>query len=149
MPQSPGITQIIAPGSSGALPLNAALFQQMPNVLQVIGPLPQGNGAADDARPKKAKRKLKAAAPQVRALQPPAAADRLTEPATPDETAARQLEMARELVQDADTAEEHGETDRAARLRQRTRERLEELVERYPTTTAADDARDLLKKLGG
>jgi hypothetical protein len=57
------------------------------------------------------------------------------------------LKFTRDLLADADTAEAHGERERAAKMRRRAGERLRELVRKYPATNAADDARALLDRL--
>jgi hypothetical protein len=72
--------------------------------------------------------------------------DSLPRPANPEESAARQLKIARELVADADTAQQQGETNRATRMRDRAGERLQQVVANYSGTKAADEAQELLQK---
>jgi hypothetical protein len=71
--------------------------------------------------------------------------DNVTLPDNPEEVAARQLKIARELLADADTTQQQGERDRANRMRQRAGERLQKLVENFSGTLAAAEARDLLQ----
>jgi hypothetical protein len=65
-------------------------------------------------------------------------------PQDPEEAAARQLKMTRDLLTDADAAQQEGERDRAAKMRERAETRLQEIVATYPGTKAADKARELL-----
>jgi hypothetical protein len=69
------------------------------------------------------------------------------QPADPEQVAARQLSIARDLVADADTVRRQGDQDRAALMRERAGERLQDIVARFPKTRAADAAQELLKKL--
>jgi hypothetical protein len=112
-------------------PQNAMMVaQQQPpaqNVMQVTQP--QQN--AQTARPRPA--------------PVPEGGDGVTQPENPEEAAARQLKIARELLADARTARLDGEGDRAARMRARAGERLRNLVATYPGTRAADAAQDLLE----
>lgn len=79
-------------------------------------------------------------------VNPPAAVDNtIPKPDNPEEIAARQLRIARDLVTDADTTQQQGERDRAARMRERAGQRLRELVENFPGTLAAGEARQLLR----
>jgi hypothetical protein len=68
-------------------------------------------------------------------------------PEDPVHVAARQLSLARELVADAAKVERQGEPDRAAMMRQRAGERLQDIVAKFPGTKAADAAQELLRKL--
>jgi hypothetical protein len=107
--------------------------QQQQNAMLLAQPQPQQqqNPPAAQARP----------APGAGADAP------APKPENPDEAAARQLKMARELVADARTAELNGEGDRAARMRARATDRLKNLVATYPGTKAADGAQDLVDEL--
>jgi hypothetical protein len=120
---------------------NARLVAQQPqqqppqqNAVLNAQPQPQQqqNAPAAQARP-------------VPALAADAPAPR---PENPDEAAARQLKMARELLADARTANLNGEGNRATRMRARATDRLKNLIATYPGTKAADGAQDLLDELG-
>lgn len=111
-----------------------AALQQQPNARQALlqAQLPLLNaGAARPPRP--------APTPQDDQTVPP--------PADPEEAAARQFKIARALVADARRVEDEGEGDRAARMRRRAGERLQDLVRKYPGTRAAERAQDLLEEL--
>jgi hypothetical protein len=82
---------------------------------------------------------------QLRVSPPAVAGDAIPKPDNPEEIAARQLKIARELVVDADTTQQQGERDRAARMRERAGQRLLKLVENFPGTLAAGEARELLR----
>jgi hypothetical protein len=81
---------------------------------------------------------------QLRVSPPAGVGDAIPKPDNPEEIAARQLQIARELVADADTTQQQGERDRAARMRERAGQRLRELVANFPGTLAAGEARELL-----
>jgi hypothetical protein len=92
-------------------------------------------------------RQQKPAAVQVRAAPAPAQ-PAPQQPEDREETAARQLKIARVALADADTAEEKGDKDRATRMRDRAGTRLRDIAARYPETAAAGEAKDLVDKLG-
>jgi hypothetical protein len=106
-----------------------AALQQQQNVLRAQ----QRNAAAAQQRAAQAQ-----APDQKQAVQPSA---------NPEETAARQLKLARWLVSDADVAQKKGEREVATRLRDRAGERLQDLVAQYAGTKAADAAQVLLQGL--
>jgi hypothetical protein len=107
-----------------------------PAVLQARQP--PANGGVAQLRPAQVQAPVPMPVPEQKDAVPPAA---------PEEAAGRQLKFTRDLLADADRAAWHGDTDRAAKMRQRAGERLRELVSKYPATHAADDARDLLDTL--
>jgi hypothetical protein len=82
---------------------------------------------------------------QLRVLPVTGNGDTIPKPDNPEALAARQLKVARELVVDADTAQQQGERDRATRMRERAGERLRKLVEDYSGTWAAGEAQELLR----
>jgi hypothetical protein len=94
-------------------------------------------------------RQLQQAPPnaQPRPAQDPAGGDPADKPEDPEATAARKLQMARDLLADAGKARFDGEDDRAARMRRRAAERLRDVIARYQGTRAADQAQALLDKL--
>jgi hypothetical protein len=65
-------------------------------------------------------------------------------PEDPEETAARLVSIAVKLTTDAGSIQRNGEQDLARRLRERAEKRLQTVVEKYPQTRAADEAKDLL-----
>jgi hypothetical protein len=84
-------------------------------------------------------------AAQLRVVPAATAGDSLPKLQNPEDLAARQLQIARDLLADADTAQQQGEADRATRMRERAGERLQTLVENYAGTLAAAEARGLLQ----
>jgi hypothetical protein len=88
-----------------------------------------------------------AAAVQLRAVQAPERKEPAPQPDAPEETAVRQLKIARWLVSDADMAQRKGERALATRLRDRAGERLQDVVAKYSGTKEADAAQDLLQEL--
>lgn len=66
----------------------------------------------------------------------------------PEEIAATRLKIARWLAADAVAAEKKGDRQLAIKLRDQAEERLQVVVSKYQGTKAADDAKELLDKLG-
>jgi colicin import membrane protein len=62
--------------------------------------------------------------------------------------AARQLKPARDLVEESKVERLKGNDARAEKLLERAGQRLREIIDKYPGTRAAAEARDLLDKLG-
>jgi hypothetical protein len=67
---------------------------------------------------------------------------------SPEEIAVTRLKIARRLAADAEAAETNGERPLATRLRDQAEERLRVVVSKYQGTKAADDAQELLGRLG-
>jgi hypothetical protein len=88
-----------------------------------------------------------AAADPLRAVEMPERRQPGEQSDNPEETATRQLKIARLLASDADTAQQKGERILAARLRGRAGERLQDVVAKYGGTKAADAAQELLQEL--
>jgi hypothetical protein len=120
---------------------NARLVAQQPQQQP-----PQQN-AVLNAQPQP-QQQQKAPAAQAHPVPMPAADAPAPKPENPDEAAARQLKMARELLADARTADLNGEANRATRMRARATDRLKNLIATYPGTKAAEGAQDLLDELG-
>src|SRR5262249_47035550 len=68
-------------------------------------------------------------------------------PEDPEDTASRQLSIARSLASNAETARQEGETELAATLQSRVQERLQRLISKFAGTQAAGDAEILLQKI--
>jgi hypothetical protein len=68
-------------------------------------------------------------------------------PEDPEDSASRQLYIARQLATDATTARLGGETKLATTLADRAEERLQRIVSRYAGTLAANKAEEMLKKI--
>src|SRR5262249_32960895 len=88
------------------------------------------------------------AAAQLRVMPPPEDKAPVVQPADREEVAARQLQLVRDLMADATTAQLTGERDRASRMRERAGDRLKDLLGKFPGTRAADEAEHLLARLG-
>lgn len=65
----------------------------------------------------------------------------------PEETAIRQVNIARTLSKDADDARRDGDRDRATTLRTRAEVRLQRVISKYSGTQTADTAQRALDKL--
>ncbi len=118
-----------------------ALRLQQQNAMLAARQQPPPQNAMLMARPQQ-----NPAAAELRAQPPPQRDEPPPPPEDPEATAARKLRLARELAADAQTAQQQGEGDRAARMRKRVAERLREIVARYPGTAAAGQAQELLRK---
>jgi hypothetical protein len=87
-------------------------------------------------------------APAAQPRGPQGGGEPAEQPEDPEATAARKLQVARTLIADAGKAQFEGEQDRAAKIRARAAERLQDVVAQYPGSKAADKAQQLLDRLG-
>src|SRR5262249_32695842 len=67
-------------------------------------------------------------------------------PQDPEDLAGRQLSIARQLTNDAKTARLEGKYEVASTLASRAEERLQNIINKYSGTLAADRAEEMLKK---
>jgi hypothetical protein len=85
---------------------------------------------------------------QRTSLTQPAPVTQITrEPEEPEDSASRQLYIARQLANDAETARQEGKTKLATRLTASAEERLQRIVSKYEGTVAANTAGEMLKKI--
>jgi len=68
-------------------------------------------------------------------------------PQDPEDLAGRQLSIARQLTNDAKTARLEGKYEVASALASRAEERLQNIINKYSGTLAADRAEEMLKKI--
>jgi len=68
-------------------------------------------------------------------------------PQDPEDLAGRQLSIARQLTNDAKTARLEGKYEVASTLASRAEERLQNIINKYSGTLAADRAEEMLKKI--
>jgi hypothetical protein len=125
--------------------LVAVQQQQQNALLMAQQPRPQQNGLRA-AMPGRLGQQNPGVA-QLRPVAEPGQNEPPPRPADPEQVAARQLSLTRELVGDANTVERQGDRDRAAMMRERAQERLQDIIARFPRTKAADAAQELLRKL--
>jgi hypothetical protein len=115
---------------------------QQPQVGRLMAQQPPGQNALRAAPPQQ-----NPGPAQLRPVPEPPQNDPPPRPADPEQVAARQLSFARELVADATKVQRQGEADRAALMRERAQDRLQEILTKFPRTRAADVAQELLQKL--
>ena len=99
------------------------------------------------ARPQRQPQWPRVAFAQPQPIAAPDSTDKIQPVENPEETAARQVRVARALAADAETARQEGKTELAATLRARAEERLQRVLDRYAGTEAADAAERVLQKL--
>jgi hypothetical protein len=122
--------------------------QQQQNVLQAALPQQPQQVVLQGALPQQAPAQP-AVAPQLRVVPMPVDRPSVPPPANREDAANRQLQLAQDLVADATTAQVTGEWDRANRMRDRAGDRLRQIVGQFPGTRAADQAQQVLARLGG
>ncbi len=117
--------------------------QQQQNALLVNQP--QQQNLVGEATPRRRQRRSFSA--EYSDIDAPLPQRYSSETESDDDVAARRFKMAKDLATDADRAEFQGDRQRAATLRQRAGERLHGIVESFPTTSSADQAKVLIQTL--
>jgi hypothetical protein len=160
MPQNTMGSGVGSSMGSGSMPQNSVqqqqqnlvtLAQQQQNATllmalqqQLLAQRQQQNdtGQATPPRP----RRIKVAVEQDSDASPAVARTQDRESEDREQAASARLQMARDLAADADVAQIRGENSRATSLREKSNTRLASIVNKYSETSAADEAKSLLKK---
>ena len=106
-----------------------------------------GTPASREARLQQARRREQSRTASLARQTKPITIEKLQQPESPEILAARPLTLATELSAEARTASQNHETERASKLRDRVQERLNQILEKYSETAAAEKALALLKEV--
>jgi hypothetical protein len=107
----------------------------------------KGRPAAQEARLRALRRQQQTVATaQLNVLPKAAPKDSPSSAENPEEVAARQLNLARELTAEAALAQQGNDRARALKLNERVEDRLTQLIDKYSATEASNQAIVLLKQ---